>query len=218
MDIRSFFRGASSSKTPDYSSSSSDTEDKIDGNQSAIEYLEPSPAKKRSIVHDKHGKGKLTAREKSKKTITSSLRCNKKWEESFNWLMFDEFFQGAFCKVCRRRGISLQRTGGTWISKPFTNWKKAIEKMRIHAKSDVHLLSCEAEVAAARALQEGSVIQQLQQINDEEKSKNRMVIKALIHCTHFLARRHIPHTTNFDELIDLIISCGAEDLNLKELN
>ena len=39
-----------------------------------------------------------------------------------------------------------------------------------------------------------------------------MAIKALIHCTHFLARRHIPHTTNFDELADLIISCGAEDL------
>ncbi len=84
--------------------------------------------------------------------------------------------------------------------------------MKIHAKSDIHLLSCEAEMAAATALQEGSVIQQLQQINDEEKLKNRMAIKALIRCTHFLARRHIPHTTNFDELIDLIVSCGAEDL------
>ncbi len=70
--------------------------------------------------------------------------------------------------------------------------------MKIHAKSDIHLLSCEAEMAAATALQEGSVIQQLQQINDEEKLKNRMAIKALIRCTHFLARRHIPHTTNFD--------------------
>ncbi len=55
-------------------------------------------------------------------------------------------------------------------------------------------------------------VKQLQQINDEEKLKNRMAIKALIRCTHFLARRHIPHTTNFDELIDLIVSCGAEDL------
>ncbi len=90
--------------------------------------------------------------------------------------MFDKNFQGAFCKVCRKRGISLQRTGGTWISKTFTNWKKAIEKMKIHAKSDIHLLSCEAEMAAATALQEGSVIQQLQQINDEEKLKNRMAI------------------------------------------
>ncbi len=211
MDIRSFFCGASSSKSPGHSSSS-DTEDKIDSNQSDTEFLEPSPAKKRLIVHEKHAKERLTTHEKSKKITASSRKYNKKWEESFNWLMFDKNFQGAFCKVCRKRGISLQRTGGTWISKPFTNWKKAIEKMKIHAKSDIHLLSCEAEMAAATALQEGSVIQQLQQINDEEKLKNRMAIKALIRCTHFLARRHIPHTTNFDELIDLIVSCGAEDL------
>ena len=39
-----------------------------------------------------------------------------------------------------------------------------------------------------------------------------MAIKALTRCTHFLARRHIPHTTNFDELVDFIVSCGAEDL------
>lgn len=39
-----------------------------------------------------------------------------------------------------------------------------------------------------------------------------MAIKALIRCTHFLVRRHIAHTTNFDELVDLVVSCGAEDL------
>ena len=92
------------------------------------------------------------------------------------------------------------------------NWKKAIEKMKAHAKSDIHIQLCEAEMAAARALQEGSIIQQLQQIGDQEKLKNMMAIKALIRCTHFLAHRHIPHTTNFDELVDLIVSCGAEDL------
>ena len=39
---------------------------------------------------------------------------------------------------------------------------------------------CEAEVAAARALQEGPIIQQLQQIGDQEKLKNKMAIKVLI--------------------------------------
>ena len=66
--------------------------------------------------------------------------------------------------------------------------------------------SCEAEVAAAIALQEGSIVQQLQQIGDQEKLKNRMAIKeALTRCTHFPARPHIPHTTNFDELVDLVV-------------
>ena len=36
--------------------------------------------------------------------------------------------------------------------------------------------------------------------------------KALIRCTHFLAHRHIVHTTNFDKLVELIVSCGGEAL------
>ena len=87
--------------------------------------------------------------------------------------------------------------------------RTAIKKVKTHAKSDIHIQSCKAEVAAARALQDRLIFQQLQQIGDQEKLKNRMAIKALICCTHFLARHHIPHTTNFDELIDLIVCCGA---------
>ena len=34
----------------------------------------------------------------------------------------------------------------------------------------------------------------------------------LLLCAHFLARQHIPHTTNFDKLVDLVVSCGSEDL------
>ena len=40
--------------------------------------------------------------------------------------------------------------------------------------------------------------------------KNREAIKCLIRCTHFLARQHIVHTTNFDKLVDLVVSCGGE--------
>ena len=53
--------------------------------------------------------------------------------------------------------------------------------MKAHKNSEGHILSCEAEKAAARALQEESIIQQLQQIGEQEKMKNRMTIKALIH-------------------------------------
>ena len=28
----------------------------------------------------------------------------------------------------------------------------------------------------------------------------------------FLARQHIPHTTNFDKLVELVVSSGSEDL------
>ena len=36
--------------------------------------------------------------------------------------------------------------------------------MKAHVKSEVHILSCEAEKVAPRALQGGSIIRQLQQI------------------------------------------------------
>ena len=127
-------------------------------------------------------------------------KINEKLEESFIWLTFDENFQGAFSKVCRRRVISLQGTGGALTIKPFKNWKKAIKKMKTHAMSDIHIQLCEAEVAVARALKEGSIVQRLQRIGNQEKLKNRMAIIALIHCTQFLTRHHIPLTTNFDEL------------------
>ena len=41
---------------------------------------------------------------------------------------------------------------------------------------------------------------------------NRAAIKSFICCAHFLARQHIPHTTNFDKLLDLVVSCGGEDV------
>ena len=84
--------------------------------------------------------------------------------------------------------------------------------MRAHSKSDAHIRHTEAELLAARARKEGSILQQLQSIGEEERMRNRKAIKALLRCAHFLARNHIAHTTNFATLVDLIVSCGGEDL------
>ena len=65
---------------------------------------------------------------------------------------------------------------------------------------------------AERAAREGTIIQQLQQITYEEKMKNRAAVKALIHCTHFLALQHIAHSTHFEKLVSLVVACGREDL------
>ena len=39
-----------------------------------------------------------------------------------------------------------------------------------------------------------------------------MPIKTPLRCTHFLTRRHIAHTTNFENLVSLVESCGSEYL------
>ena len=137
---------------------------------------------------------------------------NKKWEEKCPWLLCDEDCQGVFCKECKKAGKSLQRTGGTWVTKPFTYWKKALEKMKANSQSNIHVQACQASMLAEKAAREGTIMQQLKHITDEEKMKNRAAVKALICCTHFLARQHIAHITNFEKLVSLVVTCGGEDL------
>ena len=95
--------------------------------------------------------------------------------------------------------------------KAFQKLEKVVEKMYTHAESEIHIQSCEAEMVADRVLQAGTIVQQLQQIGDEEKVKNRSAVKALIHCTQFIVRCHVAHTTNFDYFVDLVVCCGVDD-------
>ena len=41
---------------------------------------------------------------------------------------------------------------------------------------------------------------------------NRAAVKSFFCCAHFLARQHIPHTTNFEKLVELVVLCGGADL------
>ena len=63
-----------------------------------------------------------------------------------------------------------------------------------------------------RARKEGSIISQLQNVGEQQRLQNRKAIKALIRCTHFLGQQHIVPTTNFDKLVELVVSCGGETL------
>ena len=44
--------------------------------------------------------------------------------------------------------------------------------------------------------------------------KNKVAVKSPIRCTHFLARQHIAHSTNFEKLVNLVVACGVEDLKI----
>ena len=48
----------------------------------------------------------------------------------------------------------------------------------------------------------------------QEREKNRAAMKSLVRCTHFLTWHHIPHSTNFTQLVDLVMSCGAGELQV----
>ena len=82
--------------------------------------------------------------------------------------------------------------------------------MKAHASSDSHIQVNQATLAHLTTQHTGSVIQQLQNVVEQEGVLNRRAMKSFIHCAHFLARQHVPHTTNFDKLVELVVSCGGE--------
>ena len=124
MDLHSYFEVASSSKSLSASVGSGE----VDSQSFDVESLEPHPPKKHCSAKSKE--------------ISTQRKYNKKWEKDFLWLEYDHNYHGAFCKVCRKQEPqSLQKTRGTWITKPFKNWKRAVEKMRTHSKSDSHIKS-----------------------------------------------------------------------------
>ena len=136
---------------------------------------------------------------------------------SCSWNM-TKIIKEHFVRCVESKSLSHFKNWGYMVTKLFKKWKRVVEKMRkmrAHSKSDSHIKHCEEELLAARARKEGSsIIQQVQIIVEQKRIKNRSGIKTLLLCTHFLALQHIPHTTNFDKLVDLVVSCGGEDLKL----
>jgi len=88
--------------------------------------------------------------------------------------------------------------------------------MKAHASSDGHIKANQAALAHLTTQHTGSVIQQLQNVAEQERVLNRKAIKSFFRCAHFLAPQHIPHTTNFDKLVELVVSCGGEDLRTEQ--
>ena len=82
--------------------------------------------------------------------------------------------------------------------------------MKAHASSESHIRHLKAELTAKKG---GSLVHQLQHSGELERTKNRNPIKSFLRCTHFLWKQHIPHTTNFGKLINLIVSCRGKDLD-----
>lgn len=100
--IRDYFSSAASSSKSAASHHTSSSDSSCD------EADKPGPSKRQCTSSTLHG-SKI-------KPVSSKRQYNKKWEEQFSWLEYDEDTQGAFCKECRKAGRHLQRTGGAWVT------------------------------------------------------------------------------------------------------
>ena len=122
MDLRSCFENSAKPSTKVLPSNSSSSEEESD-----------VPLAKRPCV--------TTSRPELRHQGTGNSRrkYQRRWEKEFNWLEYNADSEGAFCKHCKTSGKALERIGGVWTTRPFKNWKKAIEKMKAHAQSEGHI-------------------------------------------------------------------------------
>jgi len=78
------------------------------------------------------------------------------------------------------------KTGETWVTKPFHNWKKAVAKMKEHSKNESHQNGCQAETCSVTEILRGSIAQQVQKVHDSDRLKNRAAINYFIVHTSLL--------------------------------
>ena len=88
----------------------------------------------------------------------STKRRGKKTSHGYNMMLIVRVHSAHCARHLALR--SLERTGGVWTTKPFTNWKKAVERMKAHAKSDAHIKASQATLGYQSSLYARSVVQQ----------------------------------------------------------
>ena len=52
----------------------------------------------------------------------------------------------------------------------------------------------------------------MQAVAEKGRKANRRAVKSFFRSAHFHAKQHIHHTTNFEKLVALVVSCGGEAL------
>jgi len=105
---------------------------------------------------------------------------------------------------------SLQGCGGFWVTKPSQNWKKAIEKMRIHERGGNHKKQIDTESIFSTGQ---TVIYHFQCIGDSNKSKNQNAIKSFLRYPALISVQATYSLHNkFNKLAGLVVACGGKDL------
>ncbi|KAF0756154.1 zinc finger protein 862-like, partial [Aphis craccivora] len=142
---------------------------------------------------------------------------NIKWEKKYKWLVYNEEKKGAFCKLCQnfmKNDLKvLQKTGGVFITIPFTSYKNALGKngkLEKHEHSSAHTVSIEMEKIKNNAMKKPIHTQIVQQ-SDSEIQLNRKSLKILLRGLYFLVKEEIAHTTKYGSLIESIFDKLNDD-------
>lgn len=134
----------------------------------------------------------------------------KSWLIKYTWLEYEASTDKVFCKTCKEADAKnlLQfssKKEDAFISIGFSNWKKALEKFRLHENTFTH----KEGVLKINSITNRSVASQLNEQLDSDMKKARLALETIFTTVQFLCRQglairgHEDVNSNFVQLLEL---------------
>lgn len=149
---------------------------------------------------------------------SSSRNFLTKWTLTFEWLSYDEHLDKAFCAVCKTAYETWKMSNAdetnlqAFVKKGFSNWKKAIEKFKIHECSDHHRKAAIATVTRNTDLSLSKIISRQ---SEQSRIDARHCLLKIYESVKYLAVQGIPlrgHTESESNFIQLLkLRCLDDD-------
>ena len=148
----------------------------------------------------------------TKKAYKARLSYRSLWESKYPWVYCNDVKNGMYCKLCQKFGKPPATARGAWTTRRIVDWNHGTELLKLHNESNWHknsaLTARMAEQESVLELQRSSAMRSL----NEKKARNRMIVLKLLRSVYFLVKHRIPHTTTFEDLVELQVANGDEFL------
>ena len=155
------------------------------------------------------------SKSQKKKIYKSRLSYKREWEQKYPWLSCTNVEEGMFCTFCQKSGKSPVTARGAWTSRGVKDWNHATEVLKRHNQSTWHRDSI-VFVRMAEQGEKQSVIQMQSAVvakeQEEKRVRNRALLLKLLRSVYFLAKKRLPLTTVYGDLLELQVQNGDEFL------
>ena len=135
------------------------------------------------------------------------------WLKDFTWLLKtnedDNSGSGMLCKLCRKHNQRAQRVRqgcAVWVDVPCFNYKR--DALKEHEKTNHHNVAVNMEAQLGLTAVDGGIKGALKEVMSAE----RKAFIGHLKCMYWLIKAEVPHTTNFESLVELCESLGCEYL------
>lgn len=109
-----------------------------------------------------------------------------------------------------------KKSRGAWTTVKVDNWKKALEKIKDHEQCPMHKLARELQLADKQTRESGGVLTVATAGHKKNqavlKEKNRTILKKFLRTVYYLCKAKSAHFTNFQDVLELQIENGQDDL------